>query len=330
MFAAIIISIYGAGNGERSLRIYSETEGSRTKSLKGKWRDKWDRSDIDSRINKFCRSIGKLNYLGFRLGTRALLGKRRRDELLRDERVYERFSRAIKFDRFGARIPIGNHSLVFSPDNSRFLVQDDVSRGILEDIYFGHVYDKLNHPRTGNVVVDAGAHVGLYSIKASKLVGREGRVLAFEPHPLNYAILNSNIRLNGIKNIETICYALGESDGYVKLYLANPNSGGHSIMPRSIMRRTEEFLLVNVKRLDTAVKEYQVQRLDFIKMDVEGAELLLLKGAEKILREFKPNLAIAAYHYPKEIDELSHYLGDYCYKLYRLRQSFLYAEPEKP
>jgi len=101
-------------------------------------------------------------------------------------------------------------------------------------------------------------------------------------------------------------------------------------MPRSIMPRTEEFLLVNVKRLDTAAKEYQVQRLDFIKIDVEGAELLLLKGAEKTLREFRPNLAIAAYHYPKEIDDLCDYLVDYDYKLYRLRQSFLYAEPEKP
>ncbi len=289
-----------------------------------------DQSDIDSRLNKFCRSIGRLNYLGFRLGIRALLGKKRRDQLLRDHRVYERFSRAIKFDRFGARIPVGNYSLVFSPDSSRFLVQDDISRGILEEVYFGRVYDKLNHPHTGNGVVDAGAHVGLYSIKVSKLVGPKGRVLAFEPHPLNYAVLNSNIRLNSIGNIEAVCCALGESDGYVKLYLANLNSGGHSIMPRSIMPRTEEFLLVNVKRLDTAAKEYQVQRLDFIKIDVEGAELLLLKGAEKTLREFRPNLAIAAYHYPKEIDDLCDYLVDYDYKLYRLRQSFLYAEPEKP
>lgn len=284
---------------------------------------------IDYEIDHLCAYLGKLNYLGFRLGIRAILGKKRRDELLAAG-VYERFSRVLMFDRFGAKIPIGNRFLVFSPDSSKFLIPDDhLSRGFLHDIYFGRVYDRLSHPHAGNVVVDAGAHVGLYSIKASKLVGPEGRVLAIEPHPLNYTVLASNIRLNRIRNVEALYSALGDSDAYVKLHLAYSDSGSHSIMPHSIMPRSEDFVFVKVKRLDTVVREYRIHKIDFIKMDVEGAELLLLKGAEKTLEEFRPNLAIAAYHYPKEIDELSDYLRNFDYELYRLRQLYLYAVPRK-
>lgn len=157
-------------------------------------------------------------------------------------------------------------------------------------------------PRKGDVVVDAGAHYGFYTLYASRLVGAEGMVLSFEPHPDNYKGLLTNLRLNDVKNVKIFNVALGEFDGHTKLYIRWP-SGRHSVFFRS-----KNHINVELARLDTIAERLSLKRVDLIKIDAEGAELNILRGASKVIGRFKPSLTIAAYHFPDEIIKLKEWL----------------------
>jgi FkbM family methyltransferase len=160
-------------------------------------------------------------------------------------------------------------------------------------------------PSKGEVVIDAGAHYGFYTLNASRLVGADGMILSFEPHPKNYRRLLKNLSSNGIRNVKPFNKALGERDGLVKLYISS-HSERHStsVALNPSTRYNGNYIFVESARLDTIVSELGIRRVDLVKIDVEGAELSILKGAEKTINKFKPSLTIAAYHYPEEIDEI--------------------------
>jgi len=81
----------------------------------------------------------------------------------------------------------------------------------------------------GDVVLDIGANIGYYTLIFAKLVGKNGKVYAFEPEPNNLAILKKNIEINGYKNIEVIDKVVSNKNGTVKLYISEQNKGHHSI-----------------------------------------------------------------------------------------------------
>ena len=160
-------------------------------------------------------------------------------------------------------------------------------------------------PSKGDVVVDAGAHYGFYTLHASRLVGTDGMVLSFEPHPKNYKRFLTNLSSNGIRNVIALNKALGERDKPIRLYISS-HSERHStsFMLNPSTHYCGNYVYVESVRLDTAIGELGIKRVDLIKIDVEGAELSILKGAKKTIDQFRPSLTIAAYHYPKEVDEI--------------------------
>jgi FkbM family methyltransferase len=173
-------------------------------------------------------------------------------------------------------------------------------------------------PRKGDVVVDIGAHYGFYTLNASRLVGSKGMVLSFEPHPDNYRGLLMNMRLNDVKNVKTFNTALGDFDGRAKLYVQS-HSGGHSIFFRS-----GNHISVELAKLDTFMERLALERVDLIKIDAEGAELSILRGAWKVIQKFKPNLSIAAYHYTRELSDLMEWLRNRApYAIMRKDNKFL-------
>ena len=136
--------------------------------------------------------------------------------------------------------------------------------------------------RPGMTVLDLGAHHGLYTLLASKLVGRKGRVIAFEPSPKERKRLAKHIWLNGADNVRVEAQALGAESGEADLFLAD----GANDWCNSLRRPAEsagQTVRVQVRRLDDVVSQLGLSRLDFIKMDVEGAELDALRGATRIL-----------------------------------------------
>lgn len=139
--------------------------------------------------------------------------------------------------------------------------------------------------KRGDVILDIGANFGYFSIMAAKLVGNEGKVYAFEPEPDNYQLLIKNIKLNGYTNIIPIQKAVSNRNGKLKLYLDKINWGGSSFSEDNILPQKEGFIEVETTNLDDFFQnEVKDSRVSFIKLDVEGAEGLVLEGADKILQ----------------------------------------------
>jgi FkbM family methyltransferase len=137
----------------------------------------------------------------------------------------------------------------------------------------------------GKTFIDAGACYGIYALAASKLVGPEGRVIAFEPSPEAFRILRKNMALNHLTNISAHRLALTEKKGRASLYL-HPNVGCDSLgRDHSFTNRTEE---AETDSLDCMLQKLSVDHLDVLKMDVQGAEELILRGAERILKSSRP------------------------------------------
>jgi FkbM family methyltransferase len=151
-------------------------------------------------------------------------------------------------------------------------------------------------PSPGDVVLDVGAHVGSYTLRYSRMVGYEGRVLAFEPEPSNRRILRWNIRLNKAGNVIVHREALGNFHGKGRLKLST-YTGVHSLVRTSAEIHQTGEILVQMIKMD----ELDMDRVNLIKIDVEGYELEVLKGGEKMIRRFKPNLQIEV-HRPHRVE----------------------------
>lgn len=137
--------------------------------------------------------------------------------------------------------------------------------------------------RAGMTVFDVGAHHGLYTLLASVMVGRSGRVVAFEPSPREQKQLRSNVKLNKCKNVRIEPVAVGSSRGLADLFLVQGNEDYcNSLRPPAVKAQTLT-LSVAVETLDDFLRDNAISRVDFIKLDVEGGELEVLRGACQLL-----------------------------------------------
>lgn len=148
----------------------------------------------------------------------------------------------------------------------------------------------------GDVVFDFGANYGLFSAIAATKASK-GKVYAFEPVKETRDVLQRTVAL--YDNILIQPYAISDKCGKTQIDVSvyESNQGAASIMNVSSQSVTQEVEMVS---LDVFVEEYHIERIDFIKADIEGAERLLLAGANKTLRRFAPKLAICTYHYPED------------------------------
>ncbi len=168
----------------------------------------------------------------------------------------------------------------------------------------------------GMTVVDIGAHIGYYALIAAKLVGSSGTVYAFEPLADNWRLLVKNIEINGYTNVIPVNKAVSNKCGIVKLFLDRVDTGASSFSQGNVFEKADSVEVETV-----ALSEFfQHQRMDFIKMDVQGAEGLILDGAREILRqdglkimmEFWP---VALKHLGTEPLELLNELQDIGFKI---------------
>jgi len=147
-------------------------------------------------------------------------------------------------------------------------------------------------PKAGWVVLDVGAYVGVYSLYASRLIGDRGLVVAFEPNPMAYYWLKRNLALNKCRNVVALPLALGSSDGRLEFYAVTRGNIGMSSPVRdhifNALGGMQEYqtLYVPLHRLDKLVpmlfKKYHINRVDLAKIDVEGFEVEVLRGAMRV------------------------------------------------
>lgn len=152
-----------------------------------------------------------------------------------------------------------------------------LSTGSYEPTTFALLADVL---REGDTFVNIGAHVGLFALPAGRWVGSAGRVIAFEPHPGNVALLRSNAAANECGHVEIIESALSDSAGTSTLHECAFNSGDHRLFHRG---RGRHGIEVDVTTLDAHLPPGA--RVDVVLMDVQGAEARVLSGMERVLSE---------------------------------------------
>lgn len=162
----------------------------------------------------------------------------------------------------------------------------------LYEQYVLKIYEKRYRVQKGDNVVDAGACFGMDTLKFSREVGNEGKVICIEPNEDNLTYIRRIVRLHRLKNVIIIPKALWSKKGKMKFYY-HISPGGHSLINKENIKKIVE---TEVDTLDNILKELKIDKVDFIKMDIEGAEIEALKGAKEILKNNDVKLAIASYH----------------------------------
>jgi FkbM family methyltransferase len=240
-------------------------------------------------FDKFILLSFRLIYLGVRVLLRIILGRGRRDRLYSQKGInfIDFLYRSLKL------LGIGNSVMLkFDVPKYGYKVYCPINK---EDFtIMSRHEDEIIHyfdTKQGDIVVDVGAHIGKYTIIASKRVGANGKVIAIEAHPGNYEMLNRNIKLNGLTNVTTLNYAVYSQETKIKLFLPGEklNRTIYNTLISSRATDEEKFVEVNANTLDSLLQQSGISHaeVNWIKIDVEGAELEVLKGAHDIMSNSK-------------------------------------------
>jgi FkbM family methyltransferase len=169
--------------------------------------------------------------------------------------------------------------------------------GIAKKLYVNRAYDPdetimfSRVLRPGMTFVDIGANIGYFTTLGAKLVGPSGRVIAFEPDPGNFALLEKNVTQNHLSQVALMNMALGAESGKALLYKSPNNYGDHRLYNGTADR--DASVEVRVEALDTVLDDLKCDRIDVIKMDVQGYETYVLAGMKKTLS--RASLIMAEY-----------------------------------
>jgi FkbM family methyltransferase len=146
--------------------------------------------------------------------------------------------------------------------------------------------------RRGDVVIDAGANVGYFTMLFSDLVGASGWVHAFEPVPATFSLLSKNLqRFPHYPNVSLNCAALGNSDRRTNIFLPNGDHGQAALVQHCDGSwRNAKITRIDIEMMRLDRYAQGLNKIDLLKCDVEGAELLVLRGAESSLRRFRPKV----------------------------------------
>lgn len=172
------------------------------------------------------------------------------------------------------------------------VLQVDVSDYVGHFLYFGFRDVALDNlfklVKPGFNVVDVGTNIGWTVLNFGRL-SDSGKVIGFEPDPFNYEVCKKNLEKNKLTNIELLPVGLGDTNGEVRLEVRTPgNRGGNRVSPTDHVNTTP----VQIKPLDSVEAVVSLQTVDLIKLDVEGYELHVLRGARGLLTKHKPILFI--------------------------------------
>jgi len=197
---------------------------------------------------------------------------------------------------------------------------------IQQQVYFLGDYEKpeidyiSEYLKAGDVFVDIGANIGLFSLNASKVVGDQGKVVAFEAFSSNFKQFKNNISINNFKNIISENKAISNQNSTIEILY---NEKDHNIgMASAFLKDFTSREIVESTTLDEYASIHNISKIDLIKIDIEGGEYHAILGMTKILSERKPQVIMEINHQTlqdsghteKEIIDL---FGRFNYKIIR-------------
>jgi FkbM family methyltransferase len=166
--------------------------------------------------------------------------------------------------------------------------------------------------RPGDTIVDVGANIGYFTLIFARAVGAGGKVYAFEPEPVNYAVMAENVSRNGYENVIPLQLAVSDVQGVARLAVFERNRGMNRLWQETTQQPTVEIEMVVIDQLERLSR----MSVDLIKMDVEGWENHALSGMRNLLErspdvaifsEFTPEYLVKAGSDPEEF--LTHLCG---------------------
>ena len=186
------------------------------------------------------------------------------------------------------------------------------------------------HLREGQVFYDVGANVGFFTLIGASLVGKNGKVYAFEPVPTNAAAIRHNLALNDFGHVEVIEKAVSDHSGFEELQVTH-FAGGSTLVSAGKPADVSTTLSVELVALDAMLATGLVQPPHMVKIDVEGAELEVLTGMQHILHTAKPIVIFEvddaeAATATQKYDACSAFLNKQAYKVTRMENAY----PEIP
>ncbi len=183
-----------------------------------------------------------------------------------------------------------NINMLLDPDD--YVSHEILETGRWEANSWGAIRNRLG---PGATFVDVGAHIGYYSLKAAAVVGPGGRVIAIEPNPDTVKKLRGNIQASGAGMVTVEPVACSDTEATLDLFGAPRSNTGETSLSRANASQDSPAVTVyhvRARPLDAILKEAGAARVDAIKIDVEGAEMLVLKGAHETLSRFHPAVLV--------------------------------------
>lgn len=185
-------------------------------------------------------------------------------------------------------------------------LRDSVDFSVFREVCIEDHYN-FSRIKSGMTVLDIGAHIGTFTLLASKKVGKRGKVVAVEPEIHNFEQLKKNLELNKIKNVIGANIALSDFNGEKDFFITKCSTC-HSFSHTSEQEIVDK---IKVKSLDSLMKELNIEKVDLLKIDAENAELEILKGAhDTLMKNPQIKMVIAAYHSPQQALEITKYLKE--------------------
>jgi FkbM family methyltransferase len=185
--------------------------------------------------------------------------------------------------------------------------------------------------RGGNVL-DVGANIGVYTMLAAKRSGVSGKVISLEPVPQVFEQLSGGVRLNGYTNVLVYNVAAWEQNRVLKMFCSEAeNLGSYGV---DIKEEEKSAISIQAVRIDDLVVQIGLQAIDLIKIDVEGAELPVLKGAIETLRRHRPILVLEIdpnlmSRYDYNVGDIWTYLKALSYECYAVGESGSFYQEDK-
>jgi len=174
----------------------------------------------------------------------------------------------------------------------------------------------------GDIVVDAGANIGYYTVLMSKEVGPNGKVYAFEPGKECFDILAKNVKENNCNNVVLINKAISDKEGEIKFYVNEKDKASSSILEET--KHLGKEVIVKATTLDKEV----IEDVDFMKMDIEGAELGGLIGGKELLQNCG-KMVIEAPEDRRDFKDIEQVLLENKYRIERLDEGNIFCIKRK-
>lgn len=225
---------------------------------------------------------------------------------------------------------ICGYKIYFQPDyeisDQKYFMRA-ITQILRETFIFPEYFNSKAYIREGDIVLDIGASIGTTTLYFSKIVGEKGKVFAFEP--VTPDVISLNLKMNKIKNVIVIPKAVSNKVGKTEIEISD------YCIDSSICKReyTSNYYTkkkkVDMISLDYFTEHMGLDKIDFIKMDIEGAEELAIRGAKRVIEKYRPKLSISSYHIDfnnePQHNKLVKLLKESGYKINEIKGHHIYA-----